>query len=325
MSPEERIIMSKMRAIVVDPGTAGRLVLDQVDQPTPAPSQALVRVRAVSLNRGEVRRALTAQEHYVPGWDLAGIVERAAADGSGPQAGTRVVGLVNPGAWAEYVAVPTNALAPLPDGVSFSQAATLPVAGLTALYSVRRGGSLLARRVLVTGASGGVGVFAVELAHLSGGTVVGLTHHAEYEPVVRQAGASSVVVGDDISGASGAEPLGPYHLILDGVGGHVLASAAMLLAAKGLFITYAAPAGPEITFNSRVLSQASGVALTGFFIFRELPAEPASQGLADLANLVAEGRLHPRVEVEAPWGEVAQVARRLIDRQFPGKAVLLVG
>ncbi len=314
--------MSKIRAILTDPGATHRLVLGEVEAPTPAPSQALVRVKAVSLNRGEVRRALAAQERYVPGWDLAGIVERPAADGSGPQAGTRVVGLVNPGAWAELVAVPTDALAELTDRVSFSQAATLPVAGLTAFYSVRRGGSLLARRVLVTGASGGVGVFAVELARLAGGTVVGLTHHTEYEAAVRQAGASEVVVGDD---ASGAEPLGPYHLVLDGVGGHVLASAAMLLTPKGLCLTYAAPAGPEITFNSRVLNQAPGIALTGFFIFRELAAAPASQGLADLVALISEGRLHPRVEIETPWGEVAQAAQRLIDRQFPGKAVLLVG
>jgi NADPH:quinone reductase len=314
--------MSKMRAILTDPGSAGRLVLGEVELPAPAPSQAIVRVLAVSLNRGEVRRALAAQERYVPGWDLAGIVERPAADGSGPQAGTRVVGLVNPGAWAEFVAVPTDALAKLPEGVSFSQAATLPVAGLTALYSVRRGGSLLARRVLVTGASGGVGVFAVELARLAGGTVVGLTHHPEYETVVRQAGAAQVVVGED---ASGAEPLGPYHLVLDGVGGHVLASAAMLLAPKGLCLTYAAPVGTEFTFNSRVLNQAPGIALTGFFIFRELAAEPASQGLADLVALIAEGRLHPRVEIEARWQEVAEVAQRLMNRQFPGKAVLLVG
>jgi NADPH:quinone reductase-like Zn-dependent oxidoreductase len=85
------------------------------------------------------------------GWDFAGVVEQAAADGSGPAHGTRVVGvnLLAPAAWAELVAVPTDALAELPQSVSFAQAASLPVAGLTALYALEHGGSLLARSVCV--------------------------------------------------------------------------------------------------------------------------------------------------------------------------------
>jgi NADPH:quinone reductase len=89
---------------------------------------------------------------FNPGWDLAGTIERAAADGTGPQASARVVGLLASGAWAELVAVPTNSLAELPEGVSFELAATLPVAGLTALYALEKGGGLVGRSVLVTGA-----------------------------------------------------------------------------------------------------------------------------------------------------------------------------
>lgn len=314
--------MDHMRAVVTDPGTVRHLVLTDSPVPTPAPSQALVRVKALSLNRGEVRRAFAALDRYIPGWDLGGVVERAASDGSGPKEGARVVGVVNPGgAWAELVAVPTSQLAGLPNQVSFTQAATLPVAGLTALYGMRRGGSVLGRKVLVTGASGGVGTFAVELARLSGAMVVGLTRHTVYADMVRQCGAAEVVVGED---ASGAERFGPYNLILDGVGGKVLTSAAMLLAARGILVSYAAPTVPELTFNSRVLAQANGVALTGLFVFREMQSDPAAEGLATLARLIAEGQLHPRVEVEARWEAIADVAQRLMDRQFAGKAVLTV-
>src|SRR5579859_5804027 len=105
--------MSTMRAIVVDPDVKGRLALSEVESPSPAPSEALVRVAAISLNLGEVRRAVlrTTEAGWRPGWDLAGIVEKAADDGSGPSVGSRVFGVVNAGAWAECVAVPTKQLA----------------------------------------------------------------------------------------------------------------------------------------------------------------------------------------------------------------------
>ena len=128
--------MGKMKAIVTDPQSEGHLILSEVDQPAPTASQALVRVAAISLNRGEVRSALAAKERYVPGWDLAGTVEQPAADGSGPPAGARVVGFLRSGAWAEMAVVPADFLAELPPQVTFSQAATLPVAGLTALYVI---------------------------------------------------------------------------------------------------------------------------------------------------------------------------------------------
>src|SRR6266849_6565152 len=152
---EQEEKMNTIQAIVVDPDIAGRLAIREVEPPSPAPSEALVRVRATSLNLGEVRDTTTAKAGWRPGWDLAGVVEQAAADGSGPKSGARVVGMVNAGAWAELVAVPTAVLAEIPDTVTFAQAATLPVAGLTALYALEKGGFLLNRKVLITGASGG--------------------------------------------------------------------------------------------------------------------------------------------------------------------------
>src|SRR5919107_3281872 len=130
-----------MRAVVVNRKASARLTLEQVEPPEPAPAEALVRVAAFSLNRGEVRRIQATPDGWQPGWDLAGTVERAAADGSGPPEGARVVGFLPSGAWAELVAVPTDSVAALPEGVSFEEASTLPVAGLTALYALEEGGN----------------------------------------------------------------------------------------------------------------------------------------------------------------------------------------
>ena len=97
--------MSTIRAVVADPSVPERLALREVDAPTPLPNEALVRVRAISLNRGEVRNAMNTTAAIRPGWDVAGTVERAAADGSGPREGTRVVGFLNTGGWAELVGI----------------------------------------------------------------------------------------------------------------------------------------------------------------------------------------------------------------------------
>jgi len=313
--------MEKIRAIVADPAIAERFALREVEAPAPLPNEALVRVAAISLNRGEVRNAMSAPTTTRPGWDVAGTIERAAADGSGPRAGARVVGFLGSGAWAELVAVSTNALAELPENVSFAQAATLPVAGLTALYALEKGGGLVDRPVLITGASGGVGLFAVELARLASARVVGAFRQASSEALVREAGAQEVVIGDDLSPA---KTFGPYHLILESVGGASLGAALTMLAPGGTCVLFGASGGVETTFNTGAFFRTGGATLYGFYLFHEVKSLSASQGLARLARLIADGRLHPRIEVEAPWTDVADVARQLMDRRFAGKAVLHV-
>ena len=304
------------RAVVVDPAAPGRLVIASVADPTPDRNEAIVRVRAISLNRGEVRRAGQAAAGWRPGWDLAGEVERAAADGSGPRAGARAVGMLSEGAWAERIAVPTHALAELPDKVTFSQAATLPVAGLTALYGLDRGGPLLDRRVLVTGATGGVGDFAVQLARLAGAHVTATARRTEQVASVKALGAHEVTVGDEIAAAP------KYDLILDGVGGRTLGSALGALERGGMCVTYGVSATSEVTFDARNFFVAGRTKLYGFYLFTELGEQPAGIGLRRLANLVAAGRLTPHVSVERPWKDVAQVAQDLMARRYPGKAVL---
>jgi len=308
--------VSDNRAVVVDPEAPGRLVIRSVAEPVPDRGEAVVRVRAISLNRGEVRRSGMAADGWRPGWDLAGEVQRAAADGSGPREGARVVGLLPEGAWAARVAVPTHALAELPEPVTFSQAATFPVAGLTALLALARGGPLLGHRVLVTGATGGVGDFAVQLARLGGAHVTASARRADQEPMLRQLGAHAVVVGDEIP------PAPKYDLVVESVGGRTLGTALGALERGGVCVTLGVSAGAEVTFDAREFFFAGRTTLYGFYLFKELGSEPASVGLRRLAELVAAGQLTPHVSLERPWTEVAQVAQDLMARRFPGKAVL---
>src|SRR3984885_4872408 len=163
-----------VRAVVVDPSRSEKLTLQSVELLPASISDVTVHVTAISLNRGEVNRALSQSDAGArPGWDFAGIIEETAADGSGPKSGTRVVGMLPTGAWAERIRAPSHAVAALPDAVTDAQAATLPVAGLTALHALRQGGLLLGRKVLVDGATGGVGHLAVQLAATAGAEVYG--------------------------------------------------------------------------------------------------------------------------------------------------------
>jgi NADPH2:quinone reductase len=311
--------MSSIRAIVVDPEAPGRLAIKEVEAPQASRAEALVQVEAISLNRAEAGLAMMAEAGRRLGWDLAGTVIKPAANGTGPKVGSRVVGFVAAGSWAEQVAVPTNGLAELPASVTFAQAATLPTAGLTALRALEKGGLLLHRRVLITGSTGGVGLFAHQLARRSSATVVGVVRSAHNEALVREAGADSVIVGDDLEPA---RAYGPYHLIIESLGGKTLASALSLLATRGTCVTLGWSAEPEATIDIRDLIRARGTTLYGLSLYDELDRRPGSEDLARLARLVASQQLRTPIEVEASWHEIAEVAQRLLQRQFTGKAVL---
>jgi NADPH2:quinone reductase len=311
--------MSANHAIVVDPLVKGRLAIQEVASPTPLPSEALVRVAAISLNLGEVRRSTTAEAGWRPGWDFAGTVEQQAADGSGPRQGARVVGMLGVGAWAEIIAAPTHTLAELPENVTFSQAATLPVAGLTAYRALEKGGFLVGKRVLITGASGGVGHFAVQLANIAGSRVVGVVHRAERVSEVQNVGAHQVIVSQDLEAARQS---GPYHLILDSVGGKVLSNALSMLAPGGTVVNFGSSSGDTVAFDPRPFFATGGANLYGLILFHELARRPGSEDLGILARLVADGHLHPRIDLEVPWTQITDAVQSLLDRRITGKAVL---
>jgi len=310
-----------MRAVLVDPSAPGHLAVAQAPDPVPLSNQALVRVRAISLNLGEVRRARRSDAGAHLGWDLAGTVIAEAADGSGPPAGSRIVGLVKTGSWAELAAVDTRMMSVLPEQVSFAQAAALPVAGLTALYALEQGGQLLGRPVLVTGASGGVGLYGVQLAKLSGATVTALIRREAHRNLVREAGADNVIVGDR---ATGAATHGPYHCILDSVGGQVLTDCLHLVRKGGVLVNYGVSAGEQATIDVGDFFRIGRTRYYGLYLFTEFGRRSAQDGLGVLAGLVASGRLKVTINAEGGFADLGALAERLYNREIAGKAVVHV-
>ena len=247
-----------------------------------------------------------------PGQDVAGVVVRRAADGSGPEEGTRVAGLAEWHGWAERVPVPTNRIAVLPDGVTDVQAAALPMAGTTAANVLREGPPLLGARVLVTGASGGVGRFAVQLAALGGATVTAVAR-PERGDALRALGASDVVAAT----ADAADAA--FDLVLESDGGASLTAAFAKVAQGGTIVTFgnSSKEPSQVSFPDFAGREAE---LRSYFSF--LHAGEAGTRLEALVGLVADGRLDPGVGLEADWTELNDALQSLADRAVAGKVVL---
>lgn len=307
-----------MRALLARPSAPHGIELGETDSPQPDSSEALVGVRAVSLNRGEARYLPRRREGTVHGWDVAGVVEQGAADGSGPSEGERVVGLVSEGAWAEQAVVPTARLAALPQEVSFEDAATLPVAGLTARRALEVAGPLLGRRVLVTGASGGVGRFAIQLARDGGAHVTGVSSGPERAQGLAEIGADEVIAELTSDGE-------PYDVILESVGGASLAAALARVASWGTIVSFGNSSSEETTFDVSPFYSLPGARLYGLRVFEELDRN--SSGVRDLrflAERVAAGRLDTQIGVKRSWREAGEALADLIERRVRGKAVLTI-
>jgi NADPH:quinone reductase len=307
-----------MRALVARPSAPNGVELGEVEAPSPRPGDALVEVRAVSLNRGEARYLPRRQEGTVHGWDVAGVVRQAAADDSGPGEGARVVGLVDEGAWAELAAVPTLRLAELPSGTSFEDAATLPVAGLTALYGLAAGAPLLGRRVLVTGAAGGVGRFAVQLAHRGGAHVTAVARTPERAEGLRELGADEVV--DELKPEGDA-----IDVILESVGGASLAAALGRVAPEGTVVAFGISSGEPTTFDVSSFYPHAGARLYALRVFDEIARRgSAVPDLRFLAEEVAAGRLDTQISLTSSWREAGAALDALVGRRVRGKAVLTI-
>jgi NADPH:quinone reductase-like Zn-dependent oxidoreductase len=304
-----------MRAAVADSSAPGRIALRDVPEPVAAPGEVLVDVRAFSINRGEMRMLGTAADGWRPGWDFAGIL-RSDVD-HGLRAGARVVGIRRGGSWAEQVAVREGWIAELPDGVPFAQGATLPTAGLAALRMLRMGPSILGRRVLVTGASGGVGRFAIQLAHLGGAEVTALVgSRSARAGGLRQLGADDVVSDVD-------QLRGRFDLILESVGGETLGRLVTKVDAQGTLIMFGNSSDEPTTFNVRDVYNDALVRLQGFELF--FGGDPFGRDLGYLASLVADGRLDPQLGAELPWEEITEAMDRLQNRDVAGKVALTLG
>jgi NADPH:quinone reductase len=302
-----------VRGFITDPAAPGGLRLaDDLPEPEPAADELLLDVRAFAINRGETFLLQQRPDGWRPGQDVAGVVARAAADGSGPREGARVVGIVEWEGWAERVSVPVIHAAELPDDVGFEEAAALPIAGLTALRALRVKGPLLGRGVLVTGATGGVGQFAVQLAVASGAVVTAHVSGPEREQEARELGAHEVVweLG---------ESSGPFDLVCDALGGAVMRDAIHRLARDGVVVSYGALGGKaELDFTDFMASRTGS--LRG--LLHSDPQETKGADLATLVQLVADGRLRPLVGLTRDWEQTNDVIAALRNREVRGKAVL---
>ena len=307
-----------MRALVAAPAAPGGVELRDVPDVEPEANEAVVEVHAVSLNRGECHALSTADEGWRPGWDVAGTVAAEAADGSGPPVGARVVGWRNGGAWAERAAVRTDHLARIPDELSFEVASTLPVAGLTAVGVLSVIGSLLGRRVAITGGAGGVGRFAIQLAGMAGAHVTAIVGRPERAAGLEELGADDVVVG--------LEPEGePFDLVAESVGGASLAAAVSRLSAEGVVVSFGNSSNEPATIDPRALYRKGAPAILGYFVTYELlRGRIGTSRLAALAALVAEGRLTAPIDLRLPWGQATTAIDALMGRRVNGKAVLAV-
>lgn len=307
-----------MRAITYS-RYGGADVLELTEQPTPkvGADSVLVRVRAASVNpvdwkvrQGYLDPVMDVQFPVVPGWDVAGVVEKLGLDTPEYQVGDEVFGYVRKdwvhgGTFAEYVSAPVRTLAPKPTSLSFEEAAAVPLAGLTAYQSIRRSGVSAGQTVLVHAAAGGVGGFAVQIAKALGATVVGTASESNHE-FLRGLGAEPVTYGDGLVERVRAVAPDGVDVVLDYGSPDAVATAPSLLREGG-------------TIASIVDAQARD-ALGGHYVW----VRPDSADLAALGALIDEGKVRVEVAQVFDLADAAAAHEASASGHVRGKVVVRV-
>ncbi|KOU14385.1 MULTISPECIES: NAD(P)-dependent alcohol dehydrogenase [unclassified Streptomyces] len=321
-----------MKAIVQDRyGPADVLRLDEVDRPVPGRGEVLVRVHAAAVDQGVWHLVtglpyalrpvfgLRAPRVRTPGMDLAGRVEAVGPDVTRVRPGDEVFGSCQ-GSFAEYACAKEDALAPKPAGLGFEEAATVPVSGVTALKALRDVGRVRAgQRVLVLGASGGVGTYAVQLAKAFGAHVTGVCSTAKTD-LVRSIGADAVV---DYTQEDPVDGSRRYDLVLDIAGNRPLSRLRRALTPRGTLVIVGGEGGGRwLGGNERQL----GALLLSPFVGQRLRSlavmEQHHSDLRALTELIEDGSVTPVVDRSYPLAEVPDAIRHLRGGQVRGKIAI---
>lgn len=311
-----------MRAIAYrDYGGPDVLQLHQRPVPQAASSQVLIRVAAAGINpidcrtrQGELRWLLPGGFPRVPGFDVAGTVEQAEPR-TGLAVGERVIAFLDGlygGGYAEFAVCAADAVTPLPDSVDMLHAAGLPLAGSTALQSLRDiGGIRQGDFVLINGASGGVGSFAIQIAKAYGATVTAVCS-AKHHDFVRELGADEVL---DYADTDYSKLNRQWNIVFDAAGKSSYRAARHVLARGGRFIsTEPSLAGIGMSLATSLLSKKGRVML----------ARPRSKDLRELVRLVTSGKLAMHLDEVFPLDQAAAAHRRIEAGGVRGKLVLQV-
>ena len=327
-----------MKAVVQDRyGSPDVLRLEDIPMPVPAPGEVVVRVHAASLNardwhvmRGEPRvarlldRSMFAWQRprvAVRGTDFAGTVEAVGPGVTRLRPGDEVYG-ESPGAFAEYVPAPAGVVAAKPKGLSFEEAAALPLAANTALCCLQAGGLGPDSHVLVNGASGGVGSFAVQLAAAAGAEVTAVCS-ARNADLSAALGADRVI---DYAREDFVAPGAHWDLVLDLVGNRSLRELRSVLAPAGSIVL----SGGGVSGQGRLVGPmrliVHGLLTARFSDVRVVApeAKPSTAALEEIASLVAAGSLKPVVEKTYALADAAAAVRHLEDEHARAKIVLTV-
>ena len=304
-----------MRAMLPTGRPESLVELGDISPPSPAPGEALVAVEAFSINRGETFLLERPARGWRPGKDIAGRVVQGARDGSGPAVGERVVGHPPQAGWAQLAAVPTGSLAALPEAVGVEVAAALPLAGLTALRLLRASGPLAGSRMLITGASGGVGHYVTELAAAAGAAVTVVTGSSRRAERLLALGAIAAVRDLD-------EARGPFDVVLESVGGDSLRAPWASSCAHGALIWFGQASREPVALDFFAYFAQTGATIRHFDY--EDSEVCNARDLQTLVRLVATGRLHPELGVVADWAKTADTIDALRARRIRGNAVLTI-